>query len=77
MNEENKQLKPLQLLMHDFRNDIAKTLESAQLPMCVIVPILKEYLDECQKIERTQYEMIKTQYENNSNTENSTVKTDN
>ena len=70
MNEENKQLKPLQLLMHDFRNDIAKTLESTQLPMCVIVPILKEYLDECQKIE-------KTQYENNSNTENSTEKTDN
>lgn len=56
--------KPIQLSISEIKAEIASIINQNDLPMCVITPIIKEIYEQCQSVERQQYEMAKQQYEN-------------
>lgn len=55
--------KPIQIVIEDLRETIAKDINDTKLPACFVTPILKDIYEQCIALEKQQYEQAKRTYE--------------
>ena len=60
--------KPIQLIVEEFKKNIEKIINDVQIPMMCITPIIKDVYEQCIRIKRQQYEIVKKEYENSLET---------
>lgn len=54
--------KPIQIMIEELKDSIVSIINDAKLPMCVITPIVKDVLEQCNFIEKQQLELAKKEY---------------
>lgn len=56
--------KPLNLRIEEVRNQIADTINGANLPAYILKPIIKDFYVQLENLERTELIQAQKQYEN-------------
>lgn len=59
--------KPIQIVIEDLRENIAKYINDSKLPACFVTPIVKDIYEQCITLEKQQYEQAKKTYEDSLN----------
>lgn len=64
--------KPLNLKIEEFRNQIANTINEANLPAYILKPIVKDFYTQLQNLEQQELIQAQRQYEKSLNEEKKT-----
>ena len=61
-NNTNTTTKPIIIAMNDFKQNIVKTINDAQMPMAIVNMLLKDIIMQCDQLEKQELEVTMQQY---------------
>lgn len=61
-NNTNTTTKPIIIAMNDFKQNIVKAINDAQMPMAIVNMLLKDIIMQCDQLEKQELEVAMQQY---------------
>lgn len=61
-NNTNTTTKPIIIAMNDFKQNIVKAINDAQMPMAIVNMLLKDIIMQCDQLEKQELEVTMQQY---------------
>lgn len=61
-NNTNTTTKPIIIAMNDFKQNIVKAINDAQMPMAIVNMLLKDIIMQCDQLEKQEFEVTMQQY---------------
>lgn len=61
-NNTNTTTKPIIIAMNNFKQNIVKAINDAQMPMAIVNMLLKDIIMQCNQLEKQELEVTMRQY---------------
>lgn len=61
-NNTNTTTKPIIIAMNDFKQNIVKAINDAQMPIAIVNMLLKDIIMQCDQLEKQELEVTMQQY---------------
>lgn len=61
-NNTNTTTKPIIIAMNNFKQNIVKAINDAQMPMAIVNMLLKDIIMQCDQLEKQELEVTMRQY---------------